>query len=78
VTETAPQPGTLVPRATREKTPPSLHSKYFSEARPQKVSDQQIRHALQLVGGGEATRAGASSSAVIRSTFYHRVRTLEA
>lgn len=44
--------------------------------RPQKVSDRQIRNALQLIDGGESAAGVLRDLGLSRSTFYRRARTL--
>jgi DNA invertase Pin-like site-specific DNA recombinase len=45
--------------------------------RPRKVSDRQIRNALHLIDGGEATAQVLRDLGMSRSTFYRRARVLE-
>ncbi|WP_123942256.1 MULTISPECIES: recombinase family protein [unclassified Frondihabitans] len=45
--------------------------------RPRKVSDRQIRNALQLIDGGEAAAGVLRDLGLSRSTFYRRARVLE-
>jgi DNA invertase Pin-like site-specific DNA recombinase len=44
--------------------------------RPQKLSERQIRKALHLIGGGEATAQVLRDLGISRSTFYRRAQTL--
>jgi DNA invertase Pin-like site-specific DNA recombinase len=46
--------------------------------RPQKVSDRQIRNALRLIEGGEATAQVLRDLGMSRATFYRRSRGLSA